>query len=277
MRFAPEGRPFIIGSGALAATLWAVGFGVDTAWLTALAGAATLGLAFVAYFFRDPERQAPGDETLVVSPADGRVLSIDEVTEPTVFQGQCRRVSIFLSVFNVHVQRAPLAGTVTHRSYRPGGYAVAWKPKASADNEQASLGLETKGGPVLVRQIAGLVARRIVTYPSEGDRIGRGERIGIIRFGSRVDLFIPLAWSVDCAVGDVVRGGATPVARVRAGAQAPGTGGERAETARPENRGAGTTSEGRSTPRGTGTIPDQDPDALRKPAGDAAMSRGGDA
>jgi phosphatidylserine decarboxylase len=219
MRFASEGRPFIIPTGALAATLWALGLGVGIGWVTALAGAATLLLAFVAYFFRDPDRAAPEDETLVLSPADGRVLSVDELTEPSFFQGPCRRISIFLSVFNVHVQRAPLTGTVTHRGYRPGGYAVAWKPKASEENEQASLGLETRAGPVLVRQIAGLVARRIVTYPNEGDRVGRGQRIGIIRFGSRVDLFIPLEWTVDCAVGDVVHGGATPVARMPAGAE----------------------------------------------------------
>jgi phosphatidylserine decarboxylase len=271
MRFAPEGRPFIVAAGALAGTLWAVGLAIGTGWLTALAGVATLALAFVAYFFRDPDRQAPGDETLVLAPADGRVLSVEEVTEPTVFQGPCRRMSIFLSVFNVHVQRAPLGGTVTHRSYRPGGYAVAWKPKASEDNEQASLGLETKAGPVLVRQIAGLVARRIVTYPTEGDRVDRGERIGIIRFGSRVDLFIPLDWPVDCAVGDVVRGGATSVARVPAAARA-------APSAAREpspNAGAGTTSEARASTRAT--VPDEDSDARRKPAEDASTPRGGDA
>lgn len=214
MRFATEGRPFIFSAGVLAAGLWALGLGLATPWLTALAGLATLLLAFVAYFFRDPERQASGDEGLVLAPADGRVLSIDEITEPSFLEGACRRISIFLSVFNVHVQRAPLAGKVTHRSYRPGGYAVAWKPKASEENEQASLGLETEHGRVLVRQIAGLVARRIVTYPDEGDHLSRGQRIGIIRFGSRVDLFMPLDWSVECGVGDAVRGGATPMARV---------------------------------------------------------------
>lgn len=273
MRFAPEGRPFIVSVGALTATLWVLGLGVGTAWLTALAGAATLLLAFVAYFFRDPDRAVPADESLVLSPADGRVLSIEVVDEPSFFQGACRRISIFLSVFNVHVQRAPLAGTVTHRSYRPGGYAVAWKPKASEDNEQASLGLETGAGPVLVRQIAGLVARRIVTYPNEGDRVGRGQRIGIIRFGSRVDLFIPLDWTVDCAVGDIVHGGATALARVPARAEA-------TDEARPLSKAAATGTTGAVEPdfRTAPTVdPGGHPDADRLPADDAPIRREGDA
>jgi phosphatidylserine decarboxylase len=127
--------------------------------------------------------------------------------------GPARRISIFLSVFDVHVQRAPVSGTVEHRSYRPGKYAVAWLDKASEDNEQASLGITTPYGRVLVRQIAGLVARRIITDPAEGDRVARGDRIGLIRFGSRVELFLPLDWEITCAVGDRVRVGLTVLAR----------------------------------------------------------------
>jgi phosphatidylserine decarboxylase len=216
MRLAPEGRPFIIGTGILALVAWGAVLlaGGSHRWPLVLAGLLTVLTAFVTWFFRDPRRTAPSDDRWVLSPADGKVLDITETVEDTFFRGACRRVTIFLSVFNVHVQKAPTAGVVTHRSYRPGAFAVAWKPKASEDNEQASLGFVTPHGPLLVRQIAGLVARRIVTDPNEGDRVRRGDRIGLIRFGSRVDLFLPLDWPVECAVGDVVRGGSTSVARL---------------------------------------------------------------
>lgn len=219
MHFAPEGRPFTVAVGTLALAGWGVVLvrGGGSEWTVGLAGTLTLLTGFVAWFFRDPRRAAPPDRALVLSPADGRILDIAETVEETFFGGPCRRMTIFLSIFNVHVQRAPLAGLVAYRSYRPGSFAMAWKPKASEENEQASLGLDTPGGPVLVRQIAGLVARRIVTDPHEGDHVDRGERIGLIRFGSRVDLFLPLDWRVQCAVGDAVRGGETPLARVTGG------------------------------------------------------------
>jgi phosphatidylserine decarboxylase len=141
------------------------------------------------------------------------VIDVSDVDEPTFLGGAARRISIFLSVFDVHVQRAPVSGTVAYRSYRPGKYAVAWLEKASEDNEQSSLGIATPAGRVLVRQVAGLVARRIVTDPAEGERVERGARIGLIRFGSRVDLFLPAAWEVTCSVGDRARVGATVLAR----------------------------------------------------------------
>lgn len=183
-------------------------------WMVAPAGLLTILAAFIFYFFRDPERAIPTGEGLVISPGDGKLIDIREIEEPSFMHGPCRRITIFLSVFNVHVQRAPLSAEVTHRDYRPGEYAVAWHPKASEKNEQASLGLSVQGDRVLVRQIAGLIARRIITYPKQGDRIERGDRIGLIRFGSRVDLFIPLDWSLDCAVGDTVAGGSTVLARM---------------------------------------------------------------
>lgn len=216
MRLAPEGRPFILGVGILALAAWGTALlPIGRAgWALGAAGTLTILTGFVTWFFRDPARSGPHDGTLVLSPADGRVLDIATVQEDTFLAGPCRRLSIFLNVFNVHVQKAPVTGVVAHRSYRPGTFAVAWKPKASEDNEQASLGLETGRGRVLVRQIAGLVARRIVTDPDRGDRVARGDRIGIIRFGSRVDLFLPLDWPVECSVGDQVRGGLTPLARL---------------------------------------------------------------
>lgn len=222
MKLVPEGYPFVGGALVLAAVAW-----TGTAqWGGALAlGAAlvTSALAlFVLWFFRDPLRPAPSSGDVVVAPGEGRVIDIREVHEPSFLRATARRITIFLSVFDVHVQRSPVTGTVEHKSYRQGKFAVAWLEKASEDNEQASLGIGTPYGRVLVRQIAGLVARRIVTDPAEGDRVERGQRIGIIRFGSRVDLFVPLEWELTCKVGDRARVGATPLARVPANVRVSG-------------------------------------------------------
>ena len=211
MRFAREGYPFMLGAAIFAALTWAA-VAVTGPWTTVLASLLTLLAAFVFYFFRDPERVLPAGDGGVIAPGDGKIIDIREVDEPSFVKGVCRRITIFLSVFNVHVQRAPVSGDVAHREYRPGEYAVAWHPKASEKNEQSSLGLIARGHRVLVRQIAGLIARRIVTYPEQGEHVERGDRIGLIRFGSRVDLFIPLEWSLDCAVGDKVAGGSTVLA-----------------------------------------------------------------
>ena len=213
MRFAREGYPFMLGASLAGGLAWGA-VPLSGSWMLVPAGLLTILTAFVFYFFRDPERVVPTGEGLVIAPGDGKIIEIREIDEPSFVRGLCRRITIFLSVFNVHVQRAPLSGDVEHRDYRPGEYAVAWHPKASEKNEQASLGLSTRGDRVLVRQIAGLIARRIITYPEQGDRVERGDRIGLIRFGSRVDLFIPLDWNLDCAVGDTVAGGSTVLARI---------------------------------------------------------------
>lgn len=227
MRLAPEGIPFILAFAVVGlACLWGAS---ALPWPRVLqVGAGVfLGLAlFSLWFFRNPEPDLPQDPVLVVAPGQGRVILVEEADEPTWMGGRARKISIFLNVFDVHVQRAPVSGAVEHYVYRPGAYAVAWADKASEDNEQASLGIRTDRGRVLVRQIAGLVARRIVTDPREGDEVTRGERIGLIRFGSRVDLFLPLEWEVLTAVGDKVKAGSTPLARMPAAAGA--TGGEEA-------------------------------------------------
>lgn len=171
-------------------------------------------LLFVVYFFRDPERTRPSEVGAVLSPADGRILSVTPASNEGFMDGDATRITIFLSIFNVHVQRAPLSGVVGAYEYHPGGYAVAWHEKASTENERATLGIRTENGPVVVRQIAGLVARRIVTYPRTGDTVQAGDRIGLIRFGSRVDLFIPSDWSVDAVEGQRVKGGESVLARV---------------------------------------------------------------
>ena len=178
-------------------------------------------LVFVAAFFRDPSRTVPAGADVVVSPADGRIVSVVDTPTQGFPGGLATRVTVFLSIFDVHVQRAPLAGTVDHYDYHPGRFLPAWREEASDANEQATLGISSPSGPVLVRQIAGLVARRIVTYPRVGDELSRGARIGLIRFGSRVDLFMPTHWSVLVGPGDRVRGGETLVARIPSDAQEP--------------------------------------------------------
>ncbi len=221
MRFASEGYPFIAIGVTLAALGW-IGWGFGVAGIAGqvLAPVLTVLALFTLWFFRDPERSIPTEPGVVVAPGDGRVLLVEEAEEPSYLGGRARKISIFLSVFDVHVQRAPVAGRVEHKVYRPGAFMVAWRDKASEDNEQASVGISTPHGKVLVRQIAGLVARRIVTYPVEGQELRLGERIGIIRFGSRVDLFVPLDWEVACRPGDRAVGGLTVLARH---ASAPGS------------------------------------------------------
>jgi len=230
VKLVPEGYPFVGGTLLLAAAAW-LGLVPVSGLIGLLLNAVFSALAlFVLWFFRDPISRAPADAAVVVAPGEGRVIDIKEMHEPTFLQATARRITIFLSVFDVHVQRAPVSGVVEHRSYKPGKFAVAWLEKASEDNEQASLGIATAQGKVLVRQIAGLVARRIVTDPHEGDRVERSARIGIIRFGSRVDLFVPLDWEITCKVGDRARVGATALARVPAGVLASGVGAHQVRT-----------------------------------------------
>jgi phosphatidylserine decarboxylase len=214
LKLAREGYPFVLIALLLCAAAWFGAARAGGAWLTGVAVIFSVLALFVLWFFRNPAPRIPEDGRVVVAPGQGKVIDIREVEEPTFLNGVARRITIFLSVFDVHVQRAPVSGVVEHRSYKPGEYAVAWLEKASQDNEQASLGITTPHGRVLVRQIAGLVARRIVTDPVEGDAVERGQRIGLIRFGSRVDLFLPLEWEVTCSVGTRVRVGATPLARL---------------------------------------------------------------
>ena len=220
LRMVPEGWPFVL-PGLVLTGLAGVGGAltpVTAPFLhtSLLVAAAFFGLmtGVTAYFFRNPIRRRRDGDGLVLAPADGRVIEIAEVEEPDLFVQPATRISIFLNIFNVHVQRAPVTGRVGLKSYKPGGFAFAWKPKASEDNEQATLGISAGPHRIMVRQIAGLVARRIVTDPEMGDLVPQGSRIGIIRFGSRVDLFIPQGWEVTCKVGDRTKGGLTDLARV---------------------------------------------------------------
>lgn len=168
-----------------------------------------LGL-FILYFFRDPERQIPAEPGAVVSPADGRVVEI--VDEP-LGDRPGKRISIFLSIFNVHVNRAPVAGEVRKIEYHPGQFLAAWKEKASDANEQNAITIATPGGEIRFKQIAGWVARRILCWTRIGDEVRIGQRIGMIRFGSRVDIWLPAEAEILVQRGQNVAGGASQIAR----------------------------------------------------------------
>lgn len=172
-------------------------------WATGFFGLAFL---FVTWFFRDPERPIPNEPNVIVSPADGKVTEI--VTEQEPINGTtCMRVTIFLSVFNVHVNRVPIGGTIEEIRYNPGKFLAAFNPKASMDNEQNIILINNGKVKVLVKQIAGLIARRIVCWPNKGDNYELGQRFGLIRFGSRVDILLPPNTKLSIACGDKVSGG----------------------------------------------------------------------
>ena len=173
-------------------------------------GVLLLATAFVVFFFRDPERLPPSDPAAVVSPADGRVMEV--VSES--WNGRAgRRISIFLAIWNVHVNRAPMAGRVERVEYRPGRFFGAMRSRASAENEQNVIHLETAQGKIVFKQIAGLIARRIVFRKKPGDSVAAGERVGLIKFGSRVDVLFGPEWEIVVRPGMRVAGGSSIIAR----------------------------------------------------------------
>jgi len=173
-----------------------------------LAGVSGLLLLFVLNFFRDPDRDIPNEEGVIVSPGDGKIVEIIEEKDPMLDEPY-RRVSIFLNVFNVHVQRIPVGGRIGQVKYNKGKFLNAASHKASLENEQNAMIIDTGKQKVLVKQIAGLIARRIVCWAKEGDNYSLGQRYGLIRFGSRVDLFLPLSAEVKVSLGDHVSGGSS--------------------------------------------------------------------
>ena len=166
------------------------------------------------YFFRDPNRPRVSEPGLAMSAADGKVMAVVREYEPVYLRREMLRISTFLDVTDVHVQRIPLGGTVRQIVARPGKFLQAFRPEASTENESIAMEIETPYGPVLVKQIAGIMARRCVNYARPGQQMTTGERFGLIRFGSRVDLFLPLHASPLVAEGDRVYGALTPVARL---------------------------------------------------------------
>ena len=188
-----------------------LGLALNSTWLFLLG---IIGAAFFTYFFRDPERPIPQEPGVVISPADGKVIALDEVQEEKFLGRPAKRVSIFMNVFDVHVNRAPVAGRVAASNHRDGCYKVAWHPCADQVNEQQATLLEAEAGRrVLVVQIAGLLARRIISFVTPGQTLARWERLGMICFGSLVDLYLPPDTEFLVQVGDKVQAGSTILGR----------------------------------------------------------------
>ena len=182
-------------------------------WLIQLVVALGLvDVVLIAQFFRIPKRVPVADEGQILCPSDGKVVVIEEVEEPEVFQDKRIQVSIFMSPLNVHAQWAPMAGEVTHANYHPGKYLVAWHPKSSTENERTTLVINGSRGPVLFRQIAGAVARRIRWYIEPGQHVELGEEVGFIKFGSRIDVFLPLGSDIHVGLDQKVKGRETVLA-----------------------------------------------------------------
>lgn len=201
MKIAADAFVFLIPLLVITGLLWILGF--------VLLGAACLGIALlVGFFFRDPHRKIPGERDLVLAPADGRVLELAKQSDGTT------RVSIFLSLWDVHINRSPIGGTVREVRYQPGKFRMAFDQRASAENERNVLTVANGSLTVRFSQIAGILARRIVCWKKPGDAVESGERIGLIRFGSRVDVFVPGNVALELSRGDRVRGGSTVIGRV---------------------------------------------------------------
>lgn len=211
---AREGYPLIAGAAIPAAIALAAASlrGSTVLWALA-AGLSVLALSIIA-FFRDPERHGPKGRDLILAPADGKVIEITPAEETSYLKGEALRVSIFLSLFDVHINRYPVSGSVEHRAHEQGRFEPAWRSSASHSNERTTTGIAFDGGSLLVNQIAGLAAKRIVNYAEIGDDVEQGERMGLIRFGSRVDVYMPKNVELNVELGQRAAGGVTILARL---------------------------------------------------------------
>lgn len=202
----------------LAVLLIGICLGVASIWPAAIwvaVGVSVVIFLLVLQFFRNPRREIMvADNNLVYAPADGKVVVIEEAHESEYFKDKRQQVSIFMSPTNVHVNRNPVSGTVNYFRYHPGKYLVAWHPKSSVENERTTLVIDNGKTEVLLRQIAGALAKRIVAYVQEGDQVRQGADFGFIKFGSRVDLFLPLDAKIEVELGQKVRGNQTIIARL---------------------------------------------------------------
>ena len=212
MKIHPEGYIILLISFLLLAGInLIVRYLCSCSWLTiCLAVASFFFFCIVVWFFRNPDRSLTQDNRKVFAPADGKIVVIEEVDEPEYFHDRRIQVSIFMSPLNVHVNRYPVSGEVTYTKYHPGKYLVAWHPKSSLLNERSTTVIKTpKGDEILVRQIAGAVARRIVSYSKTGEQAIQGSDLGFIKFGSRVDVFLPLDAKINVEMEQVVKGNQT--------------------------------------------------------------------
>ncbi len=208
MRIAKEGFRFILPCAALAVLFFGIGWwGIALLFLAA-------GLAF-CFFFRDPNRRIPQDEKALVAPADGKVVKIDATSSHPLLPSPVTCVSIFLSLFDVHITRSPLSGTVEHIDYRPGQFFPAYKDEASLKNESNSMFLRGEETNLFLKQIVGVAARRIKCYVQENQKVARGQKIGLMYFGSRVEIYCPPSVRVKVDPGQKVKGGETIIAEVR--------------------------------------------------------------
>lgn len=177
-------------------------------WIPLAGVSGVLGL-MIGFFFRDPSRTPPDGEGLILSAADGKVVVIQEIDHEQFVDGRAIQISVFLSILNVHVNRMPLSGTIQLRKFTKGKYLLAHQDAASRDNEQAVLGIESEWGKIVVKQIVGFIARRIVCHVHEGESVHAGQKFGLIRFGSRVDVIVPYHATITAKIGDRVKGGET--------------------------------------------------------------------
>lgn len=190
-----------------AASISFMGLSVPTYIVMGVFGVLTI---LIVSFFRVPTRHVTVMDGAIVAPADGTVVAIEEVEEPEVLKCKCLQVSVFMSVFNVHINWYPIAGTVKYYRHHNGNFKAAWLPKSSTQNERSSVVIERENGTkILVRQVAGALARRIVTYASEGKKVEQSTQMGFIKFGSRVDLYLPLGTQIDVKLKDKVTGSQT--------------------------------------------------------------------
>ncbi len=213
-----EGYKSILISAILFAVINLVSFyfiSFSLAWLSWLIFVLTLGLVlFIISFFRVPNRKLTQGSNLVIAPADGKVVVIEEVYDEEYFKDKRLQVSIFMSPANVHQNRTPVAGEVVYNQYHKGKYLVAWHPKSSTENERHSVVIRYAKGEVLVKQIAGALAKRIVNYLSVGQKVDQASEMGFIKFGSRVDMLLPLGTKVNVKLNEVVKNGVTVIATV---------------------------------------------------------------
>lgn len=221
MRITPEGKEgirlntFIFT--LIIAVVTATALCYDWAWwvIALVDGFLLWRIIFVVRFFRDPVRPLVQQEGVAYAPADGKVVVIEEVDEPEVMGGRCIQLSVYMTFYNVHVNWAPVSGEVTYKNHYNGDFLLAWHPKSSSLNEHTTIGVRTDSGTtIMYRQISGWIARRIVAYPEVGDRVEQNHKVGFIKFGSRVDLFLPLGSEILVGLNEKVVGSQTPLARL---------------------------------------------------------------
>ena len=211
---AKEGTPFVIGFFVFFLIFVLLAYFTSSTVLGVIAGLFLMLTLFIVYFFRDPDRTSPAGENVILSPSDGRVVAIQPYSDSYVGK-KAVRVSVFLNIFNVHVNRSPCDGIVMNSKYKPGKFLPAFDPKTSEENEQTIIDIKHKDFKLRMKQIAGLIARRIVNHLRPGDHVTRGDRFGLIRFGSRMDIIFPAEVEIKVELKQKVFGGKTVIGEWR--------------------------------------------------------------